>query len=167
QKKQVGTLQKEADSKLDKLFTEEQKKQLKDLRANPGRGGPGGPPGGPGGPPGGGGPPGFGGGPPGGSPVFRAYRFAPTYPGLAGKDLTPGKTIEELQAKKEEPKKGARCVRPLHHPRSQTPVWERRSRSSASSSCNGREAEVRDRRSQAELGNEKVREFARWPMSFW
>jgi hypothetical protein len=34
-----------------------------------------------------------------GGSVFRAYRYAPDYPGLAGKDLTPGKTIEELQAK--------------------------------------------------------------------
>lgn len=32
-------------------------------------------------------------------PVFRTYRFAPTHPGLAGKDLTPGKKIEELEAK--------------------------------------------------------------------
>ena len=31
-------------------------------------------------------------------PVFRTYRFAPTHPGLKGKELTPGKTIEELQA---------------------------------------------------------------------
>lgn len=27
--------------------------------------------------------------------VFRAYRYAPDYPGLAGKDLTPGKPIEQ------------------------------------------------------------------------
>ena len=69
---------------------------------------PGGPPGGmggfPGGPPGGfpGGPPGGPGGfgpPGGGGSVFRAYRYAPDYPGLAGKKLTPGKTVEELQAK--------------------------------------------------------------------
>ena len=31
-------------------------------------------------------------------PVFRTYRFAPTHPGLKGKELTPGKSIEELQA---------------------------------------------------------------------
>jgi hypothetical protein len=29
--------------------------------------------------------------------LFRAYRYAPDYPGLAGKVLTPGKTLEELQ----------------------------------------------------------------------
>jgi len=36
-------------------------------------------------------------GPPGepgrGTPIFRAYRYGPDYPGLAGKDLTPGKSI--------------------------------------------------------------------------
>src|SRR5262249_60477083 len=83
------------------LFTDEQSKQFKDMRQGFGRGGPGGfgggPPGGPGrgGP---GGPPG-GMGPPGGSSLFRAYRYAADYPGLAGKDLKPGKTIEELLAK--------------------------------------------------------------------
>jgi arylsulfotransferase ASST len=30
--------------------------------------------------------------------IFRAYRYAPDYPGLAGRDLTPGKTIQELLA---------------------------------------------------------------------
>jgi hypothetical protein len=77
QKKQLEALQKEFDAKLDKLLTDEQKKQLKDARENGpggpgggrgGRGGPGGPggggPGGPGGPGGGrGGPGGPGGGP--------------------------------------------------------------------------------------------------------
>ncbi len=56
-------------------------------------GGPGGPPRGPGGPPGG--PGGFG-----GNSVFRAYRYAKDYPGLAGKDLTPGKRVEELELKR-------------------------------------------------------------------
>jgi len=36
-------------------------------------------------------------GPPGGpglgTPIFRAYRYGPDYPGLVGKDLTPGKPI--------------------------------------------------------------------------
>ena len=41
------------------------------------------------------GPPGF--GPPGGSGVFRAPRYGPDYPGLAGKKLTASKTIEELE----------------------------------------------------------------------
>jgi hypothetical protein len=34
-----------------------------------------------------------------GNAVFRAYRYAKDYPGLTGKDLTPGKTIEELERK--------------------------------------------------------------------
>jgi hypothetical protein len=36
--------------------------------------------------------------PPGGGSLFRAYRYGRDYPGLAGKDLTPGNTIEELLA---------------------------------------------------------------------
>jgi len=44
QKKDVEELQKEVDSELDKLLTEEQKKQLKDMQQNPGFGRPGGPP---------------------------------------------------------------------------------------------------------------------------
>jgi hypothetical protein len=35
-------------------------------------------------------------GPAGGGSLFRAYRYGRDYAGLAGKDLTPGKTIEEL-----------------------------------------------------------------------
>jgi hypothetical protein len=38
-------------------------------------------------------------GPPGGSSLFRAYRYAADYSGLAGKDLKPGKTIEEQLSK--------------------------------------------------------------------
>jgi hypothetical protein len=34
-----------------------------------------------------------------GNPVFRAYLYAPDYPGLVKRDLTPGKTIDELQLK--------------------------------------------------------------------
>ena len=43
-------------------------------------------------------------GPPGGASLFRAYRFAATYPGLVRRDLTPGLTIEELQAKEQKTK---------------------------------------------------------------
>lgn len=82
-------------------------------------GGPGGPPvDGPGGPPGDGpsGPFGFGGpggpplfgGPGGGGGVFRVYRYAPDYAGVVGKDLKPGKTVEELQPKDPGPEKDAR-----------------------------------------------------------
>jgi hypothetical protein len=128
QKKQTEALQKEADGKLAEVLTDQQKKQLQELRqgfvpggfggpaifggrdgrggrGGLGRGGPGGfGPGGPGGPggfpgggfgPPGGGPGGFG---PGGGQLFRAYRYAADYPGLVGKDLTPGKTLEELQS---------------------------------------------------------------------
>ena len=35
-------------------------------------------------------------GPRGGGSVFRAFRYGRDFPGLAGKDLTPGNTIEEL-----------------------------------------------------------------------
>ncbi len=53
------------------------------FRRGPGMGGPGGPP--PmGGPPG---------GPGQGTPIFRAYRYGPDYPGFVGKDLTPGEPI--------------------------------------------------------------------------
>jgi Spy/CpxP family protein refolding chaperone len=117
QKKEVEELQKDADAKLTKLFTEEQNKQFKEMRQGFGRGGPGGfaggPPGGPGrpgGPPGGG-PPGMPPVPPGGSSLFRAYRYAPDYSGLAGKDLKPGKTIEEQLAKEPagvQPQRGGR-----------------------------------------------------------
>jgi hypothetical protein len=33
-----------------------------------------------------------------GNSVFRSYRYAANYPGFAGKDLTPGKTVEELES---------------------------------------------------------------------
>ncbi len=64
QQKDLDDLQKEVDKKLDKILTDEQKKELKQMRSGFGPGGPGGfgPPGGIGGP---GGPGGFG-GPPGG-----------------------------------------------------------------------------------------------------
>jgi Spy/CpxP family protein refolding chaperone len=107
QRKSLQKLQKEADGTLAKVLTDEQKKELKQLAANRGRG-PGGPPGGavrfgPGGGPPGGGPPGGPGGfgPPGGTSIFRAYRYAASYSGFVGKDLAPGKTIEEIQAKDE------------------------------------------------------------------
>jgi hypothetical protein len=43
---------------------------------------------------------------PGAAALFRAYRYAPDFPGLAGKDLTPGKTIEALQSPGPEEGKG-------------------------------------------------------------
>jgi Spy/CpxP family protein refolding chaperone len=57
QKKDLETMQKDVDAKIEKLLTDEQKKTLKDLKERgPGRG-PGGGPGGPGGPGGRGGNP--------------------------------------------------------------------------------------------------------------
>jgi hypothetical protein len=41
---------------------------------------------------------GGGGGGPNPRSLFRALRYGPDYPGLAGKTLTPGKTLEELAA---------------------------------------------------------------------
>jgi hypothetical protein len=113
QRAKLADLQKQADAKLDKVLTDAQKKQLKEIRAEflrGGSGGPGGgPPGGPGNPggPGGGPPAALFAGPPGGAGVFRAYRYGPDYPGLAGKDLEPGKTVEELQPKEPEKPKNA------------------------------------------------------------
>jgi hypothetical protein len=52
--------------------------------------------------PGGGGP--GGGGPPGGRPLFRALRYATGFPGFAGKDLKPGKSLEDLQPKESQTK---------------------------------------------------------------
>jgi Arylsulfotransferase (ASST) len=47
------------------------------------------------------------GGGPGGGSIFRVYRYAKDYPGLVGRDLTPGKTVEEL-LKEEKDKKDAK-----------------------------------------------------------
>lgn len=98
QKKQLSAVQKEVDTKLDQVLDANQKQRMKEMQQMSTRGGPPGF--------GRGGPPGFG-GPAGGQPVFRAYRYGPEYPGLVGKDLTPGKTVEELQSK-EPPKAAAR-----------------------------------------------------------
>jgi hypothetical protein len=86
QRKRLDALQKETEGQLEKVLAADQRKQLKgvlDGFVNAWAGGPGG----------GGGPP------PLGNAVFRSYRYPANYAGLAGKDLTPGKTIEELQAK--------------------------------------------------------------------
>jgi hypothetical protein len=95
QKKQVEELQKETDAKLAKILTEEQQKEFRAMRDRP-PGAPGFGPRGPGfGPPGGGG--GFVvGGPGGPGGLFRGYRYAADHPGFAGKDLKPGKKLEEL-----------------------------------------------------------------------
>ena len=80
QKKIVDGLQKEADARLAKILTADQAKQLKEIRSVFVNGwGPGGPPSL-------------------GNAVYRSYRYAADYPGLKGRELKPGKTVEELQA---------------------------------------------------------------------
>ncbi len=117
QKQALSNLQKTADATLEKVLTEEQKKQLKQMKEDfakgGGPGGPGGPFGGPGGPPGGPGgpggpPPGLFSGPPGGASLFRAYKYAADYPGIAGHDLTPGPTVEEIEKPKPATKEAAK-----------------------------------------------------------
>jgi hypothetical protein len=99
QKKRWAEVQKEADGKLDAILKDAQKKQLKTMQdmargfqAGGARGG-------------------FAGfGPPGGGGLFRAPRYEPTYAGLVGKELKPGKTVEEIlegTRPKESPAKGA------------------------------------------------------------
>jgi hypothetical protein len=105
QKTALADLQKAADEKLEKLLTDDQKKQFKQAKEDFTKGGPpgggprGGGPGGPGGPP-----PGLFNGPPGGASLFRAYKYAADYPGLAGRDLTPTQTVEEIEKPKPEEK---------------------------------------------------------------
>jgi hypothetical protein len=90
QEEQVAALQKEAEGKLDKILDEKQRTQLKGKGKGPPKGfGP---------PPGGGGPPGMGFGRPGGGGIFRATRYPADYAGLKGRELKPGKTIEEMLA---------------------------------------------------------------------
>jgi hypothetical protein len=88
QKKQLGELQKEADGTLDRILTGEQREQLKGfeemLKAFAA-----------------GGPAGFG---LSGNPLFRAYRYAPNYPGLVGKDLAPVEPLDNGSPKEPPPK---------------------------------------------------------------
>jgi hypothetical protein len=47
--------------------------------------------------------------------VFKIHRYAPDYPGLAGRDLSPGKPIEAnptpgLESSDEQPRTGGRRV---------------------------------------------------------
>jgi hypothetical protein len=108
QRTKLTALQKEVDAKLESVLKDNQKTQLKQMRADFARGGPpGAPPRGPGGPGGGGPPPGLFAGPPGGGGVFRAYRYGPEYAGLSGKMLKPGKTVEELDAQELEKTKSS------------------------------------------------------------
>jgi hypothetical protein len=107
QSRQLDGLQQEIDQMLERVLSSDQKKQFKEAKEGFARGGPFGfgPPGGP--PPGDsppgkpGGPPAGGpGGPPPGNTLFRAYRYDARFPGLHGKELNPGKTIEALEEEK-------------------------------------------------------------------
>ena len=88
QRTQVAALQKEAEAKLATILDEQQRSQLKGMKDKDK--GPPRPPGIPGG---------F--GPPGGGGIFRATRYPADYAGLKGRELKPGKTIEELVKAKE------------------------------------------------------------------
>ncbi len=97
QRKQLDDLQKETDSKFAMILNEAQRKQFKEIREKHIRFGPPGSRGGPGGPPGGpGGPALFGDTV---NSIFSSRRYAPSFPGLAGKDLKPGKPLEAFQSK--------------------------------------------------------------------
>jgi hypothetical protein len=109
QKPQMEALQKHADEELAKILNDDQKAQLAQIAVGvPGRGGPdagrgdrgrrgqGGLAGGPDGRGRRGDRGGRGGGGQRGNSIFRVYRYGADYPGLAGKELTPGKLLEEV-----------------------------------------------------------------------
>jgi hypothetical protein len=97
QQQELGGLQKEADDGLDRILSDDQRKQLRGMQQAFDRGRPPAPPPSAGKLPGGS-------GLPAGGPLFRAYRYGPDHPGLVGKDLTPGRPLEQLRPK-EPPKK--------------------------------------------------------------
>ena len=129
QQEDLKEIQKNADQQLEKIWTDDQKERFKEMEAMFAAGPPGGgfgPPGGPpngapgDGPPGGFGPPrgrpqGAGFGPPGGpgrgpggrgggpGGIFRCYRYAADFAGLVGKDLKPGKKLDEVAAASQRP----------------------------------------------------------------
>ncbi len=91
QKQRLEEIQKEVDARLETLLTEDQKQQLASMQRGAGGGGP------------------FQNGPQGGRAIFRAVRYAKDFPGFVGKDLKPGKSLEEMfrddPAKKQAEKK--------------------------------------------------------------
>ena len=90
QRKRLEEIQKDIDTRLATLLTEEQKRQLQAMQrgvaVGPGGTGRGGPPAG-------------------GAPLFRAVRYPTNYAGFAGRQLLPGRTLDEAQAKEFEQKK--------------------------------------------------------------
>jgi hypothetical protein len=95
QRRQLDELQKHVDGKLQEILQDEQRTQLSQMGRGRGGFAAGGPDGrrGRGGRGGGGGPR--------GNSIFRVYRYAADFPGLSGKDLTPGKTLEEISRETE------------------------------------------------------------------
>jgi hypothetical protein len=89
QKQQLADLQKSVDDQLDHLLDVRQKSRLRKIREDLNRGPP---PRAPAGRP-------LSGGRSFKDPIFRAYRYGPDYPGLAGKELKPGALLEEVEAK--------------------------------------------------------------------
>jgi hypothetical protein len=82
QREQVAALQKDVEARLDRILDEKQRAQFQEMRdKKPDPKGPGGPA-----------------GPPGGGGLFRATRYPADYPGLKGRELKPGKTVEEMLA---------------------------------------------------------------------
>jgi hypothetical protein len=95
QKEELARLQKQTDARLDAILAIEQRRRIRGMREGFDRAaGP------------------SGSAPPryavGGNALFRAYRYAPDYAGLAGKDLTPGTTLEVRQPLERERKTKAR-----------------------------------------------------------
>jgi hypothetical protein len=99
QNQQLADLQKAVDAKLDRLLDARQKARLQKIKGDPGRGGP---PRVPAGPPDRPSKPSSGLPSSGGrsfkDPIFRAYRYGPDSPGLAGRELKPGPPLEGLEA---------------------------------------------------------------------
>jgi hypothetical protein len=95
QKKQMRALQKEIDARLARLLTSDQQRQFQQASTDPVHGGPARVS-----PGGASGLPGFGAA--GGGSLFQAYRYRRKYPGLVGKDLTPGPGLEEVAAREGE-----------------------------------------------------------------
>jgi hypothetical protein len=96
QQQKLKTLETDVDRKVREILDERQRKQLDEI-ANFARRGLGGPPGAGGPGPGG---PGIRRGGPSPSSLFRAYRYAPDYPGLSNKKLTPGRSLEAIAQEK-------------------------------------------------------------------
>ncbi len=102
QQEALKEIQKDADQQLEEIWTDEQKERFKEMEAMFAGGRPGGGFGPPGGPPAGapGSGPHGGFGPAGGGPggIFRCYRYGTDFAGLVGKNLEPGKKLDEVAA---------------------------------------------------------------------